>query len=159
MKQRYIKEVKADPARQNGKLSFLPTYRGKSYAWDLARPQMSLNEIFHTETDDRIVTYLQTLNRIPEPQREAMLHEFASSLLNSPIAYRKRNVKIKDKISSIKESFRESLLNLIHNTEYDTKSFFNEATKKWLVDFFSPAERSQLMNWLLRMKENLDLSI
>jgi hypothetical protein len=164
MKHSYIEKVKVDPIRKNSKLIFRPTYKAKMYVWNIGyaweEKPPRIVEIFHTEKDPFILSYIEILNQISEPsQLKAMSYEFASNLLNLSIIDRKGNIKINDRISSVKDAFREGLLTLIKNREYDAKNLFNDNTIKWLTNFFSQAEIIELKDMLLMIRVNLNSSI
>jgi len=151
----HINEVRTDPSQKKTKLTFQPTYKGKSYIWDLARPPMTVNEILRTETDTNIVAYLQILNQISESsQREVMLSQLASSLLNSLVIDGKGNIKPEAKIRLVKEAFQDGLLDIIQNPKYDARGLFNDTTLRWLIAFFSNAEIKELIGSLRKIENN-----
>ncbi|MGE5638233.1 MAG: hypothetical protein ACM3WQ_05965 [Chloroflexota bacterium] len=157
IKRRLIGKVRVDPLLVKSRVIFTPTYKGKCYA---EADGMQVEEIFHTEKDADIVSYLQVVEQVSEAsQRKVMLRELAFNMLDLQIIDKQGNIKTDDKISALKDAFSDALTSLIQETDYDERCFFNEKTREWFTKFFSVEEKRELEKRLVKSKKNIDSTL
>lgn len=157
IKRRLIGKVRVDPLLVKSRVIFTPTYKGKCYA---EADGIQVEEIFHTEKDADIVSYLQVVEQVSEAsQRKVMLRELAFNMLDLQIIDKQGNIKTDDKISALKDAFSDALTSLIQETDYDERCFFNEKTREWFTKFFSVEEKRELEKRLVKSKKNIDSTL
>lgn len=152
-----VNKEKLNPSLVKSKLIFSPTYRGKAYAeaWGLGA-----KHIFNTETDPHITNYLRVLVGNSNPSwHNLFLQELASNLLDMSIIDKQGNIELNDKITALKEAFRDGLLRVIQEPNYDAATLFNSSTIEWLKKLFSADEVKEMKMMLLEIKKNSDSTL
>ncbi len=157
LKDGLVRKEMLDHSLIKSKLVFSPTHRGKAYAEALG---LSPKHIFSTETDAYITDYLKILvGNSRAPWRDLFMQELASNILDLSIIDKLGNIELNDKITALKEAFRDGLLRAIQEPDYDAVTLFNSNTKEWLKKTFSTDEIKEMKETLSKIKENSDFTL
>ncbi len=163
IKHNLIEKQKTNPEYEKSKLIFKATPGGKQIA--CAYFGISLEDIMKLEDDEQIANYLEFIKDITDPIERKELLQPLSDLLTSP---RARVVESKreddEKTHSIRrevlrDGFKEVLLELFKNENYDAKKFLNNKSIRWFKKLFTSEETQEIKEYLRQVVENANLTI
>jgi hypothetical protein len=117
------------------------------------------------DDDPQIANYLEFIKDIPDPvQRKALLQPL-SDVLTSPRAWlREGRVESNYEVRStrrdiLRDSFKESLLELLQNKNYEAKNLFNTERIKWFKKIFTSKEIKEIRDFIRFVADNGNLTI
>lgn len=158
IKHGFIEKQKVNPEYEKSRLIFKATPTGKQIAWKYL--QMDLEDIMKLEDDPLVAHYLEFIKDISDPvQRKALLQPL-SDLLTSPTAWGadyEETRSIRREI--ITDSFKESLLELLQNKNYEAKNLFNTERIKWFKKIFTSKEIKEITEYIRLVADNSNLTI
>ena len=163
IKHGFIEKQKVNPEYEKSKLIFKATPTGKQIAWEYL--QMDLEDIMKLEDDPLIANYLEFIKDISDPvQRKALLLPL-SDLLKSPRAWiSESRIADNEEIRGIRreiirDSFKESLLELVQNKNYEAKDLFNAERIKWFTKIFTSKEIKEIREYIRLVAYKANLTI
>ena len=158
IKNGYIEKRKVNPEYEKSKLNFRATPKGKEIACIYLG--IRLEDIMKLEEDEQITNYLEFIKNITDPplQKEFLLP--LSELLTSPRAWTSEGkIEPDEKREIIKDRFKEVLLELFKNKNYDANNLFNNKSKKWFQKLFTSKEIKEIKEDILQVVDNANLTI
>jgi hypothetical protein len=139
-------------------LIFKATLTTKELAW--RQLGIRLEDIMKLEEDEQITNYLEFIKNITDPLQQTEFLEQLSDLLTSPRAWTSEGkIKPDEKREIIIDGFKEALLELFKNKNYDAKNLFNNKNIKWFQKLFTSNEIKEIKEDILQVVDNANLTI
>ena len=163
IKHGFIEKKKVNPEYEKSRLIFKATPMGKQMAWEYLH--MNLEDIMKFEDDPQIINYLAFIKNISDPAQHKALLQPLSDVLTSPRAWlREGRIESDEEVRStrreiLRDSFKESLLELLQNKNYDAKKLFNTESIKWFKELFTSEEIKEIKEYMRQIIENANLTI
>jgi DNA-binding MarR family transcriptional regulator len=158
IKNGYVEKQKVNPEYEKSKLIFKATPTGKQIASDYL--DIRLEDIMKLEEDEQITNYLEFIKNITDPSQQKKFLQPLSDLLTSPIAWTSEGkIKPDEKREIIIDGFKEALLELFKNKNYDAKNLFNNKSIKWFQKLFTSNEIKEIKEDILQVVDNANLTI
>lgn len=159
IKRNYVYKQKVDPHLIKSKLIFKPTDKGMAYS--IAMLGMDIDDVRKAHVNaDILVKYNYLIKNISNPiRRREMEREMVKVLLLYNLFDDKGNIIITNRKEFLKQGIRIGLFNLTADKYYDPENLFTLHTVETLKDAFHTSERKELKEFLMKIRDNLDLSI
>jgi DNA-binding MarR family transcriptional regulator len=158
IKNGFIGKQKVNPEYEKSKLIFKATSTGKQIARD--HLGIRLEDIMILEEDQQITNYLEFIKNITDPSHQEEFLQPLTDLLTSPRAWTSEDKIVPDeKREIIRDGFKEALLELFKNKNYDAKHLLNNRSIKWLQKLFTSQEISEIKEDILQVVDNANLTI
>jgi hypothetical protein len=160
IKRNHILKQKSNPEYEKSILIFKPTLLGKCYACSIRKVDVDLEDILKLDGDDEITNYLEIIKNITNPLQRKMfiqplselfsLSELSKNQFKMPQAFKER---------VLKKAFKEGVLKISQNNNFDPRSLLNERSVLSLKKLFTPIEIKELEDYLVTMRDNLSKTI
>jgi hypothetical protein len=159
MKRHYIYKQKIDPTRIKSKLIFKPTDKGMAYS--IANLDVDIDDVRKAHVDaDVLVEYNDLIKNIDNRiQRKQFEREMIKVLVMYNLFDDKGKTIITDRKGFLKQGIRIGLFNLTADKYYDPENLFTPQVVERLKEMFSTYELKELKEFLMKIRNNLDLSI
>jgi hypothetical protein len=163
IKHHLIRKIKSNPEYEKSRLIFKATNTAKEFAH--ARLGVSLEDIVKIEEDQQVTEYFEFIKDITDsPQRKTLLQPLLD-LITSPKAWVSEDTietgenTLDRRREVLKDSFKESLLELFINEDYNAKGLFNSKNVKWFKKLFTPEEVKEIVGYIRRIVNNANLTM
>jgi hypothetical protein len=159
MRRHYIYKQKIDPNRIKSKLIFKPTDKGMAYS--IANLDVDIDDVRKAHIDaDVLVEYNDLIKNIANHiQRKQFEREMIKVLVLYDLFDDKGKTIITDRKGFLKQGIRIGLFNLTADKHYDPENLFTLQVVERLKEIFSTYELKELKEFLMKIRDNLDLSI
>jgi predicted transcriptional regulator len=159
MKRQYIYKQKIDPTRIKSKLIFQPTDKGMAYS--IANLDVDIDDVRKAHADaDVLVEYNDLIKNIDDHiQRKQFEREMIKVLVMYNLFDDKGKTIITDRKAFLKQGIRIGLFNLTADKYYDPENLFTPQVVERLKEIFNTSELKELKEFLMKIRDNLDLSI
>ena len=159
MKRQYVYKQKIEPDHIKSKLIFRPTDKGMAYS--IARLDVDIDDVRKVHVDaDVLVEYNDLIKNITNRlQRKQFEREMIKVLLLYNLFDDKGKTIITDRKGFLKQGIRIGLFNLTANKYYNPENLFTPQVVERLKEIFNTSELKELKEFLMKIRNNLDLSI
>ena len=159
IKRNYVYKEKIDPHLIKSKLIFKPTDKGMAYS--IAILEVDIDDVIKAYADaDVLVKHNYLIKKIPNPiRRKELEREMIKVLLLYDLFDDNGKIIITDRKGFLKQAIRIGLFNLTADKYYDPENLFTPQTVKRVKEISHISERKELKDFLVKIRDNLDLSI
>jgi hypothetical protein len=159
IKRNYVYKEKIDPHLIKSKLIFKPTDKGMAYS--IAVLGIDINDVIKAHADaNSLVKYNDLIKNISNPiQRKRLEREMVKVLLLYDLFDDNGKIIVTDGKEFLKQFIRIGLFNLTADKYYDPENLFTPQTVERLKEISHASERKELKEFLMKIRDNLDLSI
>jgi hypothetical protein len=159
MKHHYIYKQKIDPNRIKGKLIFKPTQKGIAYA--IAFLGTDFNQILKAQQDaSKITKYNQFIEQINDPELRKRLSEYTiRKFIEYDLFDDEGRIMVSSRQDMLKQGFRMGILEQAKDKDFNPYNLFNPQSVELFIKIFSHGELKELKEFLIKIKNNLDLTI
>jgi hypothetical protein len=159
IKRNYVYKEKVDPHFIKSKLIFKPTDKGMAYS--IAILGMDIDDVRKAHADaNSLVKYNYLIKNISNPIRRKQLErEMVKVLLLYDLFDDNGKIIITDRKEFLKQAIRIGLFNLTADKYYNPENLFTPQTVERLKEISHTSERKELKDFLVKIRDNLDLSI
>ena len=159
MERHYIYKQKIDPNRIKSKLIFKPTQKGIAYA--IGFLGVDSNHIMKGQDDaSQITNYNQFIEQINDSKlRKQLAESMMTKLIEYDLFDDKGSLIITSRQDMIKQAFRMAILEQTKDKDFDPHNLFNPQSIKLIIKINNPDEIKEFKEFLIRLKNNLELTI
>lgn len=159
IKRNYVYKEKIEPHHIKSKLIFKPTDKGMAYS--IAILGVDIDDVRKAHVNaDLLIEYNNLIKKIVNPLlRKQSEREMVKVLLLYNLFDDKGKTIITDRKGFLKQTIRIGLFNLTANKYYNLENLFTPQTIETLKEISYTSERKELKDILMKIRDNLDLSI
>jgi hypothetical protein len=159
IKRNYVYKEKVDPHLVKSKLIFKPTEKGIAYS--IAMLGVDIDDVTKAHYNaDVLAKYNDFMKNIAKPRERKQLDREATKI---PIMYNlfddKGKTIMTDRKAYLKQIIRIILFNATADKYYDPENLFRLQFVERLKELVHPSELKELKEFLMKIRENVDLSI
>jgi hypothetical protein len=159
IKRNFVYKEKIDPHLIKSKLIFKPTHKGMAYSIAILGVDIDTVRKAHVNAEV-LVEYNDLIKNIANPiLRKQLEREMIKVLVIYNLFDDKGKMIITDRKGYLKQGIRIGLFKVTKDKYYDPENLFTPQSIQVLKEAFHTSELKELKDLLMKIRDNLDLSI